>query len=154
MRLSPEGEAPVEDGSLIGLVITLVVVATVVPSLYFVFRLLKGLHANAAEEARLMQFGAPAQGVIVAAQQTGTYVNNNPQVQFLVQVTPHGGAPYQTQLVKIVPMFEMAQYQVGTQVGVRFDPQNPMKIAIIPAMHGMMPGQMPGQGWQQGGRGY
>src|SRR5690606_4100277 len=121
------------DERMFGSIWIMVVVITVVTvggSLFFVFRLLGGLPKAAAEEQRLLQSGAPATGQIVAVQQTGTYVNNQPQVVIVVMVQPPGGQPYQAQLTKIVSMFETTQYQIGAQVHVRYDPQNPSKIAI------------------------
>ncbi len=112
---------------IFSIVITLVVVGG---SLFFVFRMIGGLQKQAQEEARLLQSGAPAQGQIMAVNQTGTYINNQPQVQIVVMVYPPNGQPYQAQLVKIVSMFETSQFQIGAQVHVRYDPQNPAKIAI------------------------
>lgn len=134
-------------GPAIGVIVT-------VATLFFVFRMLGGLAKAKREEARILSTGTPAQGQIMAVQQTGTYINNNPQVVIVVQVTPQGGAPYQTQITKVVSMFEIPQYQVGAQVALRIDPVNPMNVAIaggMPpgAMGGMPPGMpqgMPPQG--------
>ncbi len=145
---------------IISIIITVVVTGG---SLFFVFRLLGGLRKQAQEEQRLLQTGAAAMGQIMAVNQTGTMVNHQPQVQIVVMVHPPGGQPYQAQMVKIVSMFEISQYQIGAQVHVRYDPQNPSKIAIAtqqqvmaqnPAMmqQAMQAGtQQPGMAVQQPG---
>ncbi len=131
-------------GFIIPIVVTIVVLASVVPMGFWVFKLLTGMHQQAKDEQRILATGHPAQGRIMAAQQTGTLVNNNPQVIFTIQVIPQGGQAYQTQLTKIVPLFEMARYQVGANVDLRVDPANPMKVAIAPAAVAMaVPMQQP-----------
>jgi hypothetical protein len=130
-------------GPAIGILVT-------VGTLFFVFRLLGGLAKAKKEEARILSTGAPAQGQIMAVQQTGTYVNNNPQVVIVVQVTPQGGQPYQTQITKVVSMFEIPQFQVGTAVSLRIDPMNPMNVAIAGGLQAGMPQGMPQQQMPQG----
>jgi hypothetical protein len=127
---------------IFSIVITLVVVGV---SLFFVFRVLGGLHKAAKEEQRLLQTGTPASGQILAVNQTGTYVNNQPQVNIVVMVYPSGGQPYQAQITKLVSMFEIAQYQIGGQVQVYYDPQDPSKIAVATQAQMMAanPGMMP-----------
>jgi hypothetical protein len=134
---------------VVSVVFTLVIMGA---SLFFVFRLLGGLRKQAQEEQRLLQTGAPATGQIMAVNQTGTYINQQPQVQIVVMVHPQGGQPYQAQLTKVVSMFETAQYQIGAQVHVRYDPQNPAKIAIATQQQVMQQNpMMMQQGMQQPG---
>jgi len=143
-------------------IVTIVVVTGA--SLALVFFILRGFHKAAKEEQSILQTGTPAQGQIVAVNQTGTYVNNQPQVHIVVMVYPSGGQPYQAQMTKIVSLFEIAQYQIGSQVQVYFDPQDPSKIAIatqaqmMAANPGMMPpmqgGPPMGGGYPPGGGGY
>lgn len=136
---------------LLGPIITIVVIvvsfAIFAPLMWWAYKLVMNLQKGAAEERRLLQTGTPAQGQILAAQQTGTYVNNNPQVQFTVLITPPGGQPYQAQLTKIVSLFEMSQYQVGAACQARIDPMNPQHVAIFPGgMGGAMMGMPPAMG--------
>jgi hypothetical protein len=57
--------------------IIVISLVTTVPVLFFVFRMLGGLHKAAAEEQRLLSTGAPATGQILFVQQTGMYVNTS-----------------------------------------------------------------------------
>lgn len=134
-------------GFTFSIIITLVVLAATAPMLWFAYKLVMNLQKGAAEERRLLQTGTPAQGQILAAQPTGTSVNNNPQVQFTVLITPPGGQPYQAQVTKIVSLFEMSQYQVGAACQARIDPMNPQHVAIFPGgMGGAMVGMPPAMG--------
>ena len=146
-------------GPAIGVIVTVV-------SVIFMIRVFGGLAKANKEAARILSTGQPATGQIASVQQTGTYVNNNPQVSLLINVTPQQGAPYQAQLTKIVSMFEIPQYQVGAALDLRVDPANPMSIAIAgplqPGMAGApqaggyaapQPGFAPPQGGPQGAYG-
>ncbi len=134
-------------GFSLSMVVMVVILVTTIPILWGVYKFVMNLQKGAAEERRLLQTGTPAQGQILAAQQTGTYVNNNPQVQFTVLITPPGGQPYQAQVTKIVSLFEMSQYQVGAACQARIDPMNPQHVAIFPGgMGGAMMGMPPAMG--------
>jgi hypothetical protein len=126
--------------------IVVISLVTTVPVLFFVFKMIGGLHKAAADEQRLLMTGAAATGQILFVQQTGMYVNNQPQVSIGVMVYPPGGQPYQAQVTKIVSLFETSHYQVGAQVGIRYDPANPGRVAIAPQqMMAPMPMQQPMQ---------
>ena len=96
-------------GPIMGVVIT-------IASLFFVFRFLRGMSKANEEAARILATGQPAVGQVISAQQTGTFVNQNPQVVLMLQVTPQHGPPYQAQVTKILSMLEIPQYQVGAQL--------------------------------------
>ncbi|MEM6293198.1 MAG: DUF3592 domain-containing protein [Myxococcota bacterium] len=110
-------------GPVIGVVFALV-------SVGFAVRIFSNLANASKEAARVLSIGQPAVGQVLSAMQTGTYVNNNPQIRLTICVTPHGGTPYQVNTTKVVSMFEIPQYQVGAQLDVRVDPANPSKVAI------------------------
>lgn len=122
------------SGGMIGILTVVIILVTTVPILFFTFKMLGGLHKQAQEEQRLLATGQPATGQILSLGQTGTYINNQPQVNIILMVYPQGGAPYQAQITKILSMIEIPQYQPGAQVQVRYDPMNPAKVAIAGAM--------------------
>lgn len=126
------------SGGLISILVVVIVLVTTVPMVIFAIKMFSGLAHQAQEEQRLLTTGQPATGQILGLGQTGTYINNQPQVNIVLQVFPPGGQPYQTQITKILSMIEIPQYQPGAQVQVRYDPQNPMKVAIAGAMVNMM----------------
>lgn len=117
-------------GPAIGIVVT-------IASLFFVFRMIAGLAKGAKEEQRILQTGMPATGQVLGLQQTGTYINNNPQVVIALQVFPQQGQPYQTQVTKVVSLVQLPSLQMGAQLSLKVDPQNPMKVAIAAAAPAM-----------------
>lgn len=139
-------------GLIMGIVITGVVLLSVIPTIFFAVKLIGGLHKNKQQEQRLLASGVPAKAQIMSVQQTGTYVNNQPQAHIVLTVYPQGSGPYQAQLTKIVSLFEVSHYQVGAHVDVRYDPANPTQVAIVPAgaSMGMAPMAAPPQPHAQG----
>ncbi len=110
-------------------------------TLVFVTRFLTKMANASKAAARVLSSGTPAVAQVLAANQTGTYVNNNPQIVLTLNVTPHGGTPYQAHVTKVVSMFEIPQYQVGAQLDVRVDPANPANVAVAGPLQpiGMQP---------------
>src|SRR5215467_5920154 len=56
---------------------------------------------------QILQTGIPAQATIRQVWQTGTYINENPQVGMQLEVRPPNGAPYVTQLNAVVPLINI-----------------------------------------------
>ena len=128
----------------LGVIITVVTLIITGVSLFGMFKVFGNIAKGSRERQRLLQMGTPAQGQIMAVQQTGTYLNNQPEVMIQVQVFPPNGHPYMAQVRQFVSMFEIPQYQVGAQVHVRIDPQNPSHVAIAPGAPMMaQPGMVP-----------
>jgi len=130
-----------EQGALIGgtVVFTIVIIvfsiaATVIP-IVLVFRWLSKM--KGANDDILMR-GVPAQGRVVQMGPTGLTVNDAPQMNIMVEVTPpmqqgyRGGAsgPFMANVQAFVPIYAMGRVQPGSMVNVRFDPMNPMRVAI------------------------
>jgi hypothetical protein len=87
------------------------------------------VNAMAAKE-QLAMTGIPTTARVMQMQQTGTMVNNNPQVMATLQVNGPQG-PYAVQTTAIVPIMNIAQFQPGAMVNVRVNPQNPMDVAVV-----------------------
>ena len=104
---------------LFGLVITAVV-------LFVVFRLVRSMQPNRS----ILQNGIPAQATIRQVWQTGTFINENPQVGMQLEVRPPGGAPYVTQLNAVVPLINIPQFQPGTVVPVKISPTDASKVEL------------------------
>jgi hypothetical protein len=81
-------------------------------------------------QQQLLTTGQRAQGRILQVAQTGTYVNNQPQVQIVLEVAPPGRPPYQAQMVTILSMLAIPRVQPGAIVAVRYNPANPAEVAI------------------------
>lgn len=78
---------------------------------------------------RLLKSGKPAQAKIVSANQTGTYINDNPEVHFVLEVQPEGERPFSAEAQRVVPQIEIPQLQPGSLVNVRYDPRT-LEVAI------------------------
>jgi Protein of unknown function (DUF3592) len=116
-----------------GLIITIV-------SLGFTFAVLGGvfylvwvkLLKPMRESSKLLQTGSPARARILSVSDTGVRLNDNPQVLMTLEVTPDGGfqPAYQTQTKAVVSFVHLPQYQPGARLRVKYDPQNPMVVAV------------------------
>ena len=84
---------------------------------------------SGARNRALLSTGALASARIMAVDQTGTTVNDNPVVRFTLEVYPPDGEAFEAETEKLVSMFEIMQYQVGNTVAVRYDP-NTKAVAI------------------------
>jgi hypothetical protein len=80
----------------------------------------------------------------VSTWDTGMRINDNPQVGMKLQVQPPNGAPFQADVTKVVSIIQLAQFQPGAQLNVKYDPANPSHVAIVSAVigGGMMGGMM------------
>ena len=78
----------------------------------------------------ILQNGIPAQATIRQVWQTGTFINNNPQVGMQLEVRPPGGAPYVAQVNVVVPLVNIPQFQPGTVVPVKISPTDASQVAL------------------------
>jgi hypothetical protein len=88
--------------------------------------MMKGLGPN----RQILQSGVRGQAVIRNVWQTGTYVNYNPQIGMQLEVTPPSGVPYTAQVMAVVPMVNIPQFQPGVTVPVKIHPTDPSKVEL------------------------
>jgi len=82
---------------------------------------------------RIMQEGIQAEAVILKAEHTGGVVNGvNFNIRFLLEVRPKDKPAYQASAIALVPAVNLPKYQPGTIVQVKYDPNEPKKVLIIP----------------------
>lgn len=74
------------------------------------------------QNRRLLRSGLKATGRIVSVAQTGTYVNNNPMMRFMLEVQPPSGSPFHAEAERLVPLSQIPAMQPGAAVPVRYDP--------------------------------
>jgi hypothetical protein len=82
----------------------------------------------------LMSSGTQGEATILALQDTGMFINNNPRVSMLLEIRLPNMASYQIQKVATVPLIRLSQIQVGSIVPVMVDmsnPTNPDKVGIL-----------------------
>ena len=125
----------------------LVLVLTIVPLALFLVPFLKR-HAQA---SKILQSGMSGQAQVLSVQETGTRLNDQPEIAFVLMVQLPGRAPYQAQATSVMSQLLLARVQPGMTVPVKVDPANPQSVAIdkvamsgVPGM-AMMPGMVPQQ---------
>ncbi len=64
-------------------------------------------------DARVRQQGIAASGRVLAARQTGEWVNNNPQVELDLEVAGESSMRYETRLQTVIPQIHLASVQPG-----------------------------------------
>ena len=68
--------------------------------------------------------GQPAEARILEIRDTGTTINNDPVVRFLLEVHPPDGSPFQAETERLISRLEIPQIQPGTTLRVKYDPES------------------------------
>ena len=82
------------------------------------------------ESCEILRIGRPATGAIVRLVDTGTTINNDPVVEFVLRVTPPEGDPWEARTKALVSRLDVPAVQPGRVVPVKYDPQNRARVAI------------------------
>jgi hypothetical protein len=75
--------------------------------------------------------GVPAEAVVVETKDTGTLLNNRPEIKFVLEVRPEKLAPYRAELFQDVDFSSMHKCKPGTVVRVIYDPEDPNVVALV-----------------------
>lgn len=108
------------------LLFTLFLIGVFVPLL-----LVAGIAVRWYQNKWLLINGEAAQAKILKIWETGAYVNEQPQVGMLLEVYAANRPVYQAEAKRIVSILNIPRIQVGSTVDVKFDPQNPSRIAVV-----------------------
>ncbi len=106
-----------------------VCISTVVPlgvTGYFLYRMFKNMNQN----STLVKTGISAPAVILNAEDTGTTMNESPQVRLTLQVNPAYGPSFQAVTTTFVGRLQIGLITPGSPVTVRYDPNDTTKVAI------------------------
>jgi hypothetical protein len=90
----------------------------------------QGLAAEQQKTATLMSSGIVGEARIDHVNDTGTTINENPQVEFNLTVTIPGRDPYPTTLTQIVSRIAIDSFQPGATVPVRVSPDDPQTLML------------------------
>lgn len=82
------------------------------------------------EACEILAIGKPTTAKIVRLIDTGTTLNQDPVVDFVLEVYPRDGEAYEAHSKALVSRLEVPQVQPGTIVPVKVDPQNPARVAL------------------------
>jgi hypothetical protein len=128
--MSPTGILSLLGSGLFTVVILLCVcVSTIVPlgiAGFFLFRMFKNMNQN----STVLKTGISAPAVILNAEDTGTTMNESPQVRLTLQVNPAFGPSFQAVTTTFVGRLQVGMITPGAPVTVRYDPSDMTKVAI------------------------
>ena len=88
------------------------------------------MNAEAQKAQHLMANGRQGTATVVALRQTGTFVNENPQVELDLDVSVDGLQPYRATHKQVLAMIAVPQFQPGASVPVRVDPFDPQSLIV------------------------
>lgn len=111
---------------------TLVITIAAIAVPFIIIRRMNQNNQKRAEE--LMATGKQGEATILALQDTGMRINDDPCVAIVMEVRIPGYAPYQVQKTITLPLIRMSQVQVGSVVAVMADPtqpNNPDKVGLL-----------------------
>lgn len=89
-----------------------------------------GKFSGRSEACAILAIGVPAPARIVRLVDTGTSINDDPVVEFILEVSPDDAAPYQASTRGLVSRLDVAAIQPGTIVRVKYDPDAPSRVAL------------------------
>ncbi|MBI3173661.1 MAG: hypothetical protein HYZ25_08080 [Chloroflexi bacterium] len=113
---------------VVSLLCTFVIVAASIAVPFILMR------KNQKRAQELMAVGTQGEATVLALQDTGMFINNNPRVSMLLEIRVGNLAPYQVQKVATIPMIRLSQIQVGAVVPVMVDmsnPTHPDKVGLL-----------------------
>lgn len=111
---------------------TLLITIAAIAVPFIIIRRMNQNNQKKAEE--LMATGQQGEATILALQDTGMLINNNPRVTIVMEVRIPGYAPYQVQKTATIPLINLAQVQPGSVIPVLADPSqpnNPDKVGLL-----------------------
>jgi hypothetical protein len=85
---------------------------------------------RARKKRKIETGGTPGQATVINLSQTGTYINQNPQFIFELDVNVPGMAQYRTQTTATVPMYIVQAVGPGAVLPVKVDPSDPSELVI------------------------
>jgi hypothetical protein len=128
--MDPFGLVGILGSGLVTVLVGLCVcVSTVVPlgvAGFFLFRMFKNMNQN----STLIKTGVSAPAVILNAEDTGTTMNESPQVRLTLQVNPAYGPSFQAVTTTFIGRLQVGMITPGAPVTVRYDPNDMTKVAI------------------------
>ncbi len=78
----------------------------------------------------LEKTGLPAEATILQIRDTGMTLNNDPVVDFMLEVRPEGKAPYRAKTRMPISRLEIPRFQPGAVVRINYDPNDPSRVSF------------------------
>ena len=111
---------------------TIITIAVVTGILYFVLsRTLFPLLQISKMKRRLMNEGVEADAVLLNMEQTGLYINNQPQIKLQVQVQPLTGRNFVSEVREVLTLIDLSQLRIGSTLKVKYNPVNTKEVMVL-----------------------
>jgi hypothetical protein len=88
------------------------------------------LQETAAKVNRLNQVGRAGTATVMALRDTGTTINEDPQVELDLQVTLDGVSPYMVTHRQVISRLAVPGFQPGATVPVKVDPEDLQSLIV------------------------
>jgi hypothetical protein len=111
-----------ETGDVIAIPIMIIVLVVVLATLWHFYRIITPPR---------IRNGVTAPAKILKVWDTGTSINDDPQIGMLLEITPSLGASFQAEAKTIVSRLNAAFVQPGITAKVIFDPEKPKRIQVL-----------------------
>jgi hypothetical protein len=118
-------------------------------ALVFVEVLVWHLFRPMLKQQAIIQEGSPAAAILLDYWDTGTTINENPQVGMLLEVHPSNLAPYQAKTKSVLSRLDLGMLHKGAAVKVTYMPADPQEVAFV--AFATSQDQTPGPGIEQSG---
>lgn len=82
------------------------------------------------EACEIIAIGKPAKAKIIKIFQTGTLINKNPVVGFVLEVSSSDGKKFEASTEALISYLDIPQIQPGQEVPVKYDPLQNNRVAI------------------------
>ncbi|HLV46749.1 MAG TPA: hypothetical protein VKY32_06885 [Flavobacterium sp.] len=79
-------------------------------------------------EEKLILYGRKAEAIVQRADQTGTYINEQPQLKFVLKYADYTGKSHSVTFKKIIPLTQLHTIQAGGTQNILYLPNDPEKI--------------------------
>ncbi|HVF81040.1 MAG TPA: hypothetical protein VM884_03865 [Flavisolibacter sp.] len=114
------------------MLLTFITIAIVILVLYFVFSLtIFPLLHIARTNRKLLREGLEANAVLLNMEQTGVYVNNQPQIKLQVQVHPLTGRNFVSETRAVLTLIDLSQLRIGGMLKVKYNPANTKEVIVL-----------------------
>lgn len=87
-------------------------------------------YSGRTEACAILATGEPATATIVRLIDTGTTINQDPVVEFVLEVRPREGPDYEVHSKALVSRLDIPQVQPGRVVPVKVDPTDRRRVAL------------------------
>ncbi len=120
-------------------IVNLAWIIPVAVTILIVIPLVLRLVRNSSTNRKLAQSGLDAEATVLNVRETGVRINEQPQVTMTLDVKPANGMPsFQSQATRVISYFQAAQFQPGSRLQVKYDPDNTAQVAVVGVLGGGM----------------